>query len=79
MAYNVDRKKRKEKNPKEDEKMKIQITYKNGNKLEQKVNWLHIEEGQIVFSKENKVGAIFSMPVFVRLKNIKELKVLQED
>lgn len=55
--------------------MTIIITYKNGTTLEQKVNYLHVEDSVIWFTVDSKAHAIYQEPVRIPLENVQDLRV----
>lgn len=55
--------------------MTIKITYKNGRVLEQKVNYVYIEEDRVCFTVFKEVHSIFHEPVIIPRKNITGIKL----
>lgn len=56
----------------------LKITYKNGNELIQKVNYVHIEDNQIFYTRATNPSPVFREPVSIPLDNIKTLDIIQE-
>lgn len=50
--------------------LKLTVNYKNGNTIENKVNYLHFENGCIFYTVDEQVHGIFQEPVRVPLENI---------
>lgn len=56
----------------------LKITYKNGNELSQKINYLHIEDGKLFYTVDKNPHPVFQEPVSIPLENIKMLDVTAE-
>lgn len=59
--------------------IKLTIEYQNGNKLEQIVNYVHCENGEICFSVKKQVYFGFGEMVRVPLANIKAFDITETD
>ena len=59
----------------EERTMKLTIIYKNGNKLEQLVNYVHLENDAIYYTMNKHVHGIFQEPVRIPIENIDKFDV----
>ena len=60
---------------KEERTMKLTIIYKNGNQLEQLVNYVHLENGAIYYTMNKQVHGTFQEPVRIPIENIDKFDV----
>lgn len=51
--------------------MTLKIEYNNGNKIEQKINYLHFENDTLFYTMDTSPHAVIQEPVEIPLANIK--------
>jgi len=59
--------------------MKLEISYKNGNKLTQKVHYVHTEDGKLYFTENSYPSSAVREQVVVSLKNVTGFNVIIEE
>lgn len=58
--------------------MKLTITYKNGNTIEQSATAVWMDDNKLCYQMSMNPTPIFVKPVMIPLENIKSYKVIEE-
>lgn len=56
-------------------RLHLHISYKVGTELDQIVNYIHVEDGKLIYSKDKNPSPVFVEPVRVPLENIESFEV----
>ena len=53
----------------------LTINYKNGNKIEELVNYLHFEDGAIFYTLDSQIQQAITVPSRTPLKNVESFDI----
>ena len=61
------------------ESIKLTINYKSGAKVENIVNYVHFENGKIIFTVKNQMHSAVQLPVNVPLENVESFDIEESE